>query len=207
MLKIFGFPTFNLGKVLITAEELALNYEYVPLDPTRGEHKSPEHLKRHPGGKIPAIEHDGRPLFESAAIARYFANISKSDLYPEDPYKRAQVDQWLDYSVSHVGRWFSVYFWEKIIQKRYFAKDPNLEALKEADRFLAQHLPVLEKQLEKNTFLAHDNFSLADIFAFCHIDTHKETGIDISHYPQLSHWYQNINARKSILAYRKILKH
>ena len=41
-MKIYSFPTFNLLKVLLTAEELNLDYELHLLDATKGEHKSPD---------------------------------------------------------------------------------------------------------------------------------------------------------------------
>ena len=83
MIKIYGFKTFNLDKVLLTAEELKLDYDYIQLSPANGEHKSPEHLQRHPLGEIPAIEHNGKMLFESNAICRYLAVLKESSLHTE----------------------------------------------------------------------------------------------------------------------------
>ena len=34
------------------------------------------YLKRHPFAKVPAFEHDGFPLYETAAIERYLAGLS-----------------------------------------------------------------------------------------------------------------------------------
>ena len=52
---IYSFPTFNLTKVLLTAEEAGVEYTLHLLDPMQGEHKSPEHMARHPLGKVPVI--------------------------------------------------------------------------------------------------------------------------------------------------------
>src|SRR4051812_20217541 len=107
MIKVFGFNTQNIQKVLLTAEELKINYEFVPLRPTKQEHKTSEHLKRHPLGKIPALEHDGRTMFESNAICRYLASFQPSSLYPQNAWERGQIDQWVDYVTHHVGRWIN----------------------------------------------------------------------------------------------------
>jgi hypothetical protein len=37
MLKIYGLPSYNTAKVLVTAEELNLHYTYVKLDAQKGE--------------------------------------------------------------------------------------------------------------------------------------------------------------------------
>ena len=61
MYNIHGFNlSFNTWKVLYVAEELGVEYEYTALDPMKGEHKSAEHMKRHPLGKTPTLDHDGR---------------------------------------------------------------------------------------------------------------------------------------------------
>jgi glutathione S-transferase len=36
-----------------------------------GEGQKPEHLARHPWGKVPVLEHDGFSLFETVAVTRY----------------------------------------------------------------------------------------------------------------------------------------
>jgi glutathione S-transferase len=51
--------------------EKKVAHELAILDFAKGEHKQPDHVARQPFGKMPAIEHDGAPLFESRAIVRY----------------------------------------------------------------------------------------------------------------------------------------
>lgn len=59
MMKIYGFATCNVTKVILTAQESGLPYEYVVLDPGKSEQKSPEHLQRYPMGKVPVLEREG----------------------------------------------------------------------------------------------------------------------------------------------------
>jgi len=82
MLKIYGNKTFNAVKAVLVAEELGLDYEYVVIDFASGEMKTPEYMKIHPLGKIPAMEHDGEPIFESNNMCRYLANISGKKSLP-----------------------------------------------------------------------------------------------------------------------------
>ena len=80
-MKIYGFATNNVLKVVLTACELDLDFEFVLLNPGAGEHKSEDHLKRHPMGKVPVLEDGGDYLFESNAICRYLANREQSPMY------------------------------------------------------------------------------------------------------------------------------
>ncbi|HRW30250.1 MAG TPA: glutathione S-transferase N-terminal domain-containing protein, partial [Emcibacteraceae bacterium] len=107
MLKIYGGKTYNAVKVLMTAEELGLDYDYVSLDFKKGEHKMPEFLKVHPLGKVPAMEHNGHPIFESNNMCRYMANISDKRLYSADPLGAAKIDQTVDFIGYHIGRWIT----------------------------------------------------------------------------------------------------
>lgn len=49
-------------------EELGVPYDAIRLDLAAGETRKPEFLAINPNGKVPALVHDGTPLFESVAI-------------------------------------------------------------------------------------------------------------------------------------------
>lgn len=50
--------------------------------------KKPEHLARHPLGKVPALETADGPLFESNAILRYLARLNRAaGLYGSNAYE------------------------------------------------------------------------------------------------------------------------
>ena len=119
MLTIYGAPTFNATKLVFTAEELGLDYDYVHIDLRKGEHKTVEHIARHPLGKVPAIEIDGKPLFESNSICRFLAVNESSSLYEGDAYQLALIDQWADMMSHHAGRWLGVYYFQEFIVPRF----------------------------------------------------------------------------------------
>ena len=68
MYTIYGYSTFNPLKVVITAEELGIAYQYRYVDLAKRENLEPEHMARHPFGKVPVLEHNGEFIHESAAI-------------------------------------------------------------------------------------------------------------------------------------------
>jgi glutathione S-transferase len=59
-------------------DECGAQYELVPIDFTKGEHKAPEFLKINPAGKLPALVDGDTRLFENAAICLYLG-----DKFPE----------------------------------------------------------------------------------------------------------------------------
>jgi glutathione S-transferase len=192
MLKIYNAPTVNGAKVIYTAEQIGLKYDYIPLDFSRGEHKSSEHMARHPLGKIPAIEHNGKALFESNTICRYLARIADSPLYGSDDYQRGVIDQWVDMMSNHPGRWLTVYYFEEHIKPLFLKQSPDEKNLKEAANFVAQQMPVVDKRLAEHEFLAGDNISIADTIGYSLVNTSELTSVDLSPYKNLVRWYEQL---------------
>ncbi len=187
-MKIFGFPTFNLTKVILTAEEAGEAYDFVRLDPMKGDMKTPENLERHPFGKMPSLEDGGQFLCESAAMCRYIAAKSNSPLYAGDLMAKAKIDQWVDIMSCHIGRWLQVYYWQEVIKPKFFQQETDKAALEEAQMFLDQQLPVLEKQLAANKYLAGASVTIADTFGFSYFTILDEVSLSVDKYPNLVRW-------------------
>src|SRR4051794_34378754 len=78
--------------VMIGLEEKRVSYEFVAIAP--GSTKAPEHLARHPFGRVPAFAHDGFSLYETQAILRYVdAAFEGPALRPSDVQALARMDQ------------------------------------------------------------------------------------------------------------------
>lgn len=197
MLTIYGIESNNTIKVLLTAEEVGCPYRFNQLDLLKGEHKTPEHIARHPLGKVPAIDDDGDYLYESNAICRYLAVKNDSPLYTGDALQLARIDQWADLMTQHIGKWVSVFFFEEIVREKYLKQSPQQDAMDEAQNFLDQQLPVMDKQLQDNTFLLGEQLTIADTIAMSYIQIHEVTSVDLSDYSNLMRWYQNFKQRSS----------
>src|SRR4051812_40950946 len=71
---VYGIPgSPYLRSLLAGLEEKGLPYHLTALAP--GQHKSPEHLERHPFGRIPVLDHGDFRLYETQAILRYLDAI------------------------------------------------------------------------------------------------------------------------------------
>ena len=55
-MKIFYAETINPRKVCAVARYLDLPVDFVPVDLSKGEHRTPEYLAINPNGKVPALE-------------------------------------------------------------------------------------------------------------------------------------------------------
>ena len=203
MLKIYGAHTFNAAKVVMTAEELGMAYEYIELDFSKGEHKSPEHLQRHPLGKVPVIEHRGQFIFESNVICKYLAAAQQASLYPDNLSLRVIVDEWIDLMAHHTGRWLGTCYFQEYVRKVIFNQSPEQGALEEAKGFLETQLPVIDSHLSEKKYIAGDVYTVADIIAFCFFQTHEKTSVEIDGFANISRWYADINQRPSVEATRK----
>jgi GST-like protein len=198
MIDVYSEATPNGHKVHIMLEELGLPYRVHHIDISAGDQFKPEFLAISPNNKIPAIVDsdgpDGKPisLFESGAILVYLAGKSGKFLGNTDRDKFT-VLQWLMFQMGGVGpmlgqtHHFRIYAPEKIEYaiNRY---------TNEAKRLYG----VLNKQLEKNRYIAGDEYTIADIATFPWLRSWKNQGIDWNDYPHAKRWFDEIEARPAV---------
>ncbi len=67
-------------------------------------------LEISPHGKVPVLEVDGEPLFESNAIAEFLDETVAPRLHPEDPIKRARNRAWTDFIADFTGGLSGIYY-------------------------------------------------------------------------------------------------
>lgn len=184
----------NTTKTIYVAEALGADYEFIPVDFSKAEHKSPEHKRRHPLGKVPTLTHNGKSLFESNAICSYMARDSQSSLYPaKDIWKSSQVDQWLAFFTNHLGRWLATYWFETFAKTKYGFGTPNEKTRNEAKEFVVQQMPVINEHLANNTFFLKDDISIADYAAFAYFEHCEPSDISLDDFSALKEWYVNLN--------------
>lgn len=188
MLKIYGSDLSSpANKIRFVANYLGIKYDYIVVKLREGEHQRPEFLKINPIGKVPAIDDDGFCLFESNAICRYLADKQQSNIYPRGLKERAIVDGWIDFGSMHVGVAVS-----KIVYNRIFAPIRKVEiderSIKEGLEFLARFLPIVDKQLSTNKYIAGNSITLADFNILAALDPVEMALIDIKPYENICRW-------------------
>ncbi len=203
MLHIYGFHLSQPSNaVRMLANALGLKYEYHELNAPEGEHRAPEHIKRHPVGKMPVIEDGDVTLFESTAIMKYLCKKAGSDMYPDDLIKQAKIDQWCSFVSVHVYMAYGRVVFNRLLapQLGYPVDETSLAA---GEEFLERFLPAIDQQLSQSKYLAGDTLSIADICLLSTIDPSEAAGIDLKKYPNLTAWrealvpqafYQDVHA-------------
>jgi len=134
---------------------VAAKYTGVQLDVANANEQT---AKNSPYGKIPYLETNDGVLFEPNAIARYVARQGKNNLFGQNSFESAQVEQWIDFSASEIDLPASVWVFPIL---GYIPN--NSQATQKAKGDVRKVLDFLNKHLLTRTFLVGQRISLADI--------------------------------------------
>lgn len=184
---------------LLACEEKRAPWRLQPMTP--GQHKQPEHLARHPFGRIPAIEHDGYWLYEAQAIVRYIdAAFDGPALTPKDPKQIGRMSQ-----VMNILDWYVMpSLTSGIAFNRVVAPalgiPVNEEAVKAAMAPGRICLKALEDLLGDQPYFAGDEVSLADLAAVSHLEVLPGTpeGAELMAGSPLLAWLDRMAERPSV---------
>src|SRR3970282_2297879 len=89
MLTLFYAPGACSMAAHIALEESGEKYEPKRMDLSKGEQKTPDYMKIHPLGRVPALKlDDGSPLSENTAILPFLGK--RFGLWPAHPVKEGQ---------------------------------------------------------------------------------------------------------------------
>uniref|UniRef100_A0A182T9B9 glutathione transferase n=1 Tax=Anopheles maculatus TaxID=74869 RepID=A0A182T9B9_9DIPT len=135
---------------------------------------------------IPTLVDNGFALWESRAICTYLAEkYGKADkLYPKDPQKRAVVNQRLYFDMGTLYQRFADYYYPQI-----FAKQP---ANAENEQKMKDAVSFLNTFLDGQKYVAGDSLTIADLTILATVSTYDVAGFDLSKYPHVAAWYENI---------------
>lgn len=197
-LHLFTADTPNGQKIPIALEELGLDYIVTPVDLNKGEQKTADFLALNPNGKIPVLidgAHDVT-LFESAVILTYLADQHDAlggQREGQAQAEKLQVQQWLSFQIASVGPMLGQLWWF-----RHATSTTNEQAL---DRYRKESLRlygVVNSQLTDRAYIAGANYTIADIALFTWLRTHEELGLDLSPFPAVRAWLQNLEQRPAV---------
>lgn len=141
-------------RIIWTLEEVGEPYELTVLD--REECGAPEHLARHPLGRVPVLEDDEGYLFESAALCMQVGDLHPgSGLMPElGTHERGLVYQWAVFAPAEL---------EPPLFEAWIQAEKDPERAKAARERFDAAADVVVKAIEGRTYLLGDLFTVADV--------------------------------------------
>ena len=199
MIKLYTFPpSTNSRKVRIALLEKGLEFERINVDLTKREQKSPDYLKIHPFGQIPALDDEGFIVYDSTVINEYLEDeYPYPSLMPKDSEGRARARLMEDFRDSH----FNPYFVHIMQETRKPEGERDSARIDGAKAEINKAFDKIEQDLNGKEYLT-GAFSLADVAFMSNIELLDRFGIavDAAKYPNTVAWIARLKARPSFAA-------
>ena len=219
-------PNANSGKPMLALMEKGVAFRSHYLDMLNFDQHKPDYLAINPQGTIPAMTHGSRVLTESTAIMEYVNEAFPGpNLMPQSPRDRWRVRWWMKFLDQWLAPSFSMIGWSVFVGPAARSKDPDElkaaieriplperrvawrkaiygtfspEEMQESQRRVAVGIGLLETELSRRSWLATDDYSLADINGFnlafaLPLSQPKLCGDDLT--PNIMRWLRAIYAR------------
>jgi len=169
-----------------------------------------EFLAMNPAGDLPVfVEQDGTTLSNSQVICEYLEEVyPEVNLIGHDPVQRSETRRlvnWFDHK-------FNVEVTENLVTEKLMKSilnlgDPHGPTVRAGRANIHYHLDYIGFLTERRTWLAGDNFSLADIAAASHLSTVDYVGdVPWEEHEAARKWYDKVAMRSgfSLLLEEKV---
>lgn len=194
-LTLYGARTGNSIRASIALEESGLRYSAETIALRRGEHKQEPFLSINRLGQVPALVITGEDgeksiITQSNAIMLFAAeNANGASLLGTTSLARAKVFERYFYFVTDVVVPSNTGF--RLKGAAY------TDAAQYLDIASIRNLMYANTFLQEHSYVAGDDFSIADIAAFT-ISLAYHNEIDWASLPELSEWFERVSKREAV---------
>jgi glutathione S-transferase len=203
MLTIYGSPRSSAGRVFWCLEEIGLTYKVEPIDFQKKEHESPAFKALNPNAKVPLLKDEDFVIWESMAINTYLAERYMPELLGPDANTKGLVQQWSFWAATEL----QVPIIEVFIQKKFVPEEKRSQKIiEENEKKIPPLLTILNNELLKNRFLAHSQFTLADLHVASVVSILEPIAFSLGSYPHVQQWLGVINERPGYQRYQGLRK-
>jgi len=197
-----GFPNPARVRMAVAEKGLADRVEYVTVNVPEGEHKAAPFTAKNPAAAVPVLElDDGTCIAECTAITEYLDNVvGEPTLTGKSPRERAVIHMMQRRTEATLLDAVATYFHHatpglgphiETYQNREWGEKNRERAL--------DGMRYLDRVLGKQSFVAGNVFSMADITAFAGLIFADVAKIAIpAELTKLHSWRANIAARPSV---------
>ena len=192
---LYAYPFRSRSeRVLWTLIEFNYSFDVVRLDPFKGETNTAEFININPAKKMPVLLEGEKVFTESLAIMEYLNDISEeTKLIPIEPdvaydyrmkvhYGLTEVEPYLWIAEQSTSRFEGLYDWPD------GTYDSALSLVK-------SHLLVVFSWLINKSYIAGDDFTLADIYFYTILTWAQQNNFDVPEH--VKKYIKNLEKRSS----------
>ena len=185
-IKLYRYPlSGHSHRVELFLSLLDLPTELIDVDLAAGAQKAPAFLELNPFGQVPVIQDGEVTLADSNAILVYLASKYADEHWlPREPARAAAVQRWLSVAAGLVAFGPAAARLITVFQAPFNAE----EVIARAHGLFA----VMEKELQKTSFLVGEAPTIADVANYSYIAHAPEGNVSLTPYPHLRSWLARI---------------
>ena len=173
MIKLYELGSTRSARCRWTLLELDIPFEAE----NGGEIKGTAAYKEiHPLGLLPALDVDGKTLFESVAICNWLADQApEKQLIPKaGTWERALHDQWTCFALNEM----EAYLWSNARQTLKYAEDERVrDIIPQNSAQFSIAAAALDDALSGHDYLVGDRFSVTDIIVSFTVNWGRNVGL------------------------------
>lgn len=159
-----------------------------------------EFIDLNPTGQVPVLIDNDFVIADSFAICEYLEETYQGiPLMPTNPRDRAEVRRLVGYID---GKFYSdvthKIVFEKTLKRLFDRGGPDSRSIREGNKNLGDHLAYFSWLIEKRTWLALEQLTLADLTLASHLSCLDYLGhVDWDSFPEIKEWYIRLKSRPS----------
>jgi glutathione S-transferase len=187
-----------LWTAMLAADEKGVDYDLSLL--VLG---SEEHLRLHPFGKMPVLQHGDIILYETLAITHYIDRAFPGPaLQPAQALPQAEVLRWIGIVNAYVFPVMNRFVKERVVRPAwgFEADQAFLESAREP---LQKQMRLIGHAVARQGYLVGDRLTLADCFLLPHLLFFGRTPEGMAllqHEPAVAAWLERMTARPTYAA-------
>ena len=162
-MKLYYVPQTRSVRVRWLLEEMGIPYELQRIDIASDENDKPAYRAVHPLGHVPALEHEGITIYESAAIVAWLAEkFPEKRMAPPSggSKERAEYLKWMFFGMAT----FEPVLADIAAHTRFLPEEKRIPALvqQRLERF-KEVAAVIQSHMASRPFILGSDFSAADV--------------------------------------------
>lgn len=201
-IKLYFFPRACSGVALAGLVESGMPFETQLINIFKGEQYSPEYMKIHRAGKVPALVVDGVPVTENASIQMLLNDMSPdTELMPKtnDTVEKALQRSdliWCSSTLHPFARMVR-------LPMRFSAKDPK-GVYEFGTKVLLQNMAEIEGRVTDGGWWYGANWSLVDVYINWCLTVATSNGFPLDDFPGVLDLMRRVQEIPAVTEARKI---